>query len=79
MIKKKLVKKTEIKKDITQKKTSKVPIEGVDYSKVTGTICPSCRMPGAFVRNTLPWEDGLRVRYHTCRRCGTNFKSIELL
>ena len=61
-----------------KRKLTRKPVAGVEYNRVAGVVCPSCRMfPGGSVTNTLPWEDGVRVRYHTCRRCGTRFKSVE--
>jgi Zn ribbon nucleic-acid-binding protein len=66
----------------TKKKKKKIvktrePLDGVEYSRIDGAECPACKMPGGYVTNTLPWEDGLRIRYHVCRRCGSRFKSIE--
>ena len=52
---------------------------GADYHQIDGAKCPRCRMGPASVRNTMPWADGLRERYHICRRCGNTFKSIEVL
>ena len=69
-------------KKTNQEKAKKQPLDGVTYDRVAGVDCPACRMnlgriPGGSVTNTLPWEDGIRVRYHTCRRCGARFKSVE--
>lgn len=38
---------------------------GVDFSARRGALCPCCggRAP---VYRSMPWEDGLRVRYHRC-------------
>lgn len=71
-----------VKKAQKQEKKKRQPLEGVGYNRVSGVVCPSCKMntgsmPGGSVTNTLPWEDGLRIRYHTCRRCGGRFKSVE--
>lgn len=52
-------------------------LDGVTYHRIYGAECPRCKMRKAHVRNTLPWEDNLRERYHCCRRCGATFKSIE--
>lgn len=59
-------------------KLKRQPLDGVTYDRIKGAICPRCSMPGG-VTNTLPWEDGLRVRYHICRRCGKKYKSVESL
>jgi len=67
---------------VKQKQKKRRSLDGVAYDRVQGASCPACRMnlgkmSGGSVTNTLPWEDGLRIRYHTCRRCGARFKSIE--
>lgn len=69
----------EIKHEPVKKKRE--ALEGVDYHRITGARCPKCKMDSAFVSNTLPWEDNIRIRYHDCRRsgCGARFKSIEVL
>jgi len=65
------------KQEPPPKKIIKKQIDGTEYNRITGASCTACRASGAYTRNTLPWESGLRIRYHTCRRCGTSFKSIE--
>ena len=57
-------------------------IEGVRYSRQKGVRCPGrpgepCDDPRPRVVRTMAWEQGVRVRYHVCGRCGTAFKSIE--
>ena len=53
-------------------------IRGATYDRrAGGAPCPECGEPKARVRRTLPWEDGVRVRYHDCQRCGVRFKSLE--
>ena len=59
------------------KKQTRQPLDGVEYSRIKGAKCPICFMPGGYTQNTMPWEDGIRIRYHVCRRCGGRFKSIE--
>ena len=63
-------------------KATREQLSGVDFDLIKGAQCPKCRMhlkkiPGKTTTNVLPWADGVRVRYHTCRRCGAKFKSIE--
>lgn len=41
--------------------------------------CPQCNAPWAPVRNTMPPDNGKRIRHHVCRRCGHRFKSVESL
>ena len=50
---------------------------GVDYTRKYGAICPLCGTPRAWVRRTMPWNGKIRERYHKCRKCGFNFKSVE--
>jgi len=79
--------KKQVKIDVIEEKQPEIikkkrePLEGVDYHRITGARCPKCKMDSAFVSNTLPWEDDIRIRYHDCRRsgCGARFKSIEIL
>ena len=53
-------------------------VRGATYDRQAGgAACPNCGEPRARVKRTLPWEDGVRVRYHDCQRCGTRFKSLE--
>lgn len=61
---------------------SGLKLDGVEFDLIHGAQCPMCKshlkkMPGKTTTNVLPWADGVRVRYHTCRRCGARFKSIE--
>ena len=65
-----------------EEKVTREALDGVEYDLITGARCPRCEMylkklPGKTTTNVLPWEDGVRVRYHDCRRCGARFKSIE--
>ena len=65
----------------TTQKTSRKPIDGMAYDRIRGIVdrCPVCRMASNFaVTKTLAWEDGCRVRYHSCRRCGASVKSVEV-
>lgn len=39
--------------------------------------CPACRSKHVKTRNTLGWQDGMRLRYHVCEDCGERFKSLE--
>jgi hypothetical protein len=58
---------------------------GVDYDRQLGMVlCPACGKR-AYVRNTLEWSGGFRIRYHRCKnqncllcRMGTSIKSIEV-
>ena len=57
-------------------------IEGVSYSRQRGVRCPGrpgepCGRPRPHITRTMPWERGVRVRYHHCAECGATFKSIE--
>lgn len=53
-------------------------VTGAAYDRQAGgAACPECGKPKARVRRTLPWEDGVRVRYHDCQHCGCRFKSLE--
>lgn len=54
------------------------PLDGVEYNRISGAMCMACKMPGGYIRNTLPWKNDIRIRYHVCRRCGTKFKSVEI-
>lgn len=38
---------------------------GVDFSARLGALCPCCGRKAPVYRS-MPWEDGLRVRYHRC-------------
>lgn len=64
------------KKDTTR--NPRKPVDGADFDRIEGGRCPKCHMSGGRVRNTLPWENGIRVRYQMCRRCGYLFKSAEI-
>ncbi len=57
---------------------------GVDYSPQYGAICPACDTARASVVGSLPWEGGVKIRYHRCRNMDcplcqlkTSIKSIE--
>uniref|UniRef100_A0A6M3J593 Uncharacterized protein n=1 Tax=viral metagenome TaxID=1070528 RepID=A0A6M3J593_9ZZZZ len=50
---------------------------GVTFDRRAGADCPMCRFPKCNVRDTMPWQDDIRIRYHVCRRCGHQFKSVE--
>jgi len=52
-------------------------VHGVSYHRKHGAECPECGQQKARIKNTLPWEEGLRQRYHDCQSCGTRFKSLE--
>lgn len=63
--------------DFKRIKPGQKRLDGVAYDRVNGVVCPSCKMQSGYITNTLPWEDGVRIRYHQCRRCGIKFKSTE--
>lgn len=58
------------------KKAEEHGLETVDYDLVNGANCPKCgeRMK---TKNTLPWEDGTRMRYHLCA-CGVKARSVQM-
>ena len=58
-------------------KPESVDTGGVTYDRRVGAECPMCRLPKCYVRDTMPWQDDIRIRYHVCRRCGHLFKSVE--
>jgi formate dehydrogenase maturation protein FdhE len=43
--------------------------------------CPACRSAAVTTTRTMPIAEGetSRVRYHKCRICSANFKSVESL
>lgn len=50
---------------------------GVDYNSLLQSAgCPTCGSKGNVLRVTA-WENGLRIRWHVCKKCGTRLKSIE--
>jgi len=51
--------------------------KGVDYDIEEGAPCPACGEGKGPVNRTLPWEKGMRVRYHQCDACGLHFKSVQ--
>lgn len=52
--------------------------KGVAYDSRRGRAgCPHCDNSWAPVRNVMPWDGDMRVRFHVCRQCGKSFKSIE--
>lgn len=55
--------------------------DSVKQSVYTNSIgrapCPHCHAPWAPVRNVMPSDGEVRIRYHICRRCGKSFKSVE--
>jgi len=61
---------------ITEKKETGIP--GVDFDRRHGAICPRCKRFKGGVTHVLPWEGDVKIRYHTCRLCGTKYKSIEV-
>jgi hypothetical protein len=54
-------------------------LDGACYDRKLGAACPGegCGERKPKVVRTLPWEHGVRVRYHRCQRCGVTFKSLE--
>lgn len=57
-------------------------IQGVSYSRQHGVKCPGhpgqpCGRPRPKIVRTMPWDHGVRIRYHHCAWCGAAFKSIE--
>lgn len=39
---------------------------GVDYSAQDGARCPHCETTRTRITGSLPWEDGMKTRYHKC-------------
>jgi DNA-directed RNA polymerase subunit RPC12/RpoP len=64
--------------------TRQTVVFGVKYERAgDGGTCPECGEKRCRISRSMPWEKngkgkgGTRVRYHSCPRCGTAFKSIE--
>lgn len=57
--------------------------EAPEYSPETGVTCPVCRkkLPsgkcGILVTKSL--SPNSRIRHHACPRCGSRFKSVQLV
>lgn len=39
---------------------------GVIYERRRGAACPCCGADRLRTYKTMPWEDGVRIRYHRC-------------
>lgn len=65
-------------KQRTIRKKKVVAVNGVDYDYINGAACPACYFPKVSPTRVMPWENKVRIRYHTCRRCGHGFKSIQI-
>jgi len=66
----------EKKKRWLRKETTNVPVadDATGYSVLYTPIrCPRCKSKNIRCYVTRP-----PVRYHTCKNCGVNFKSVEL-
>lgn len=54
-------------------------LQTVDFDLVKGAKCPNPECgKRTKVKNTLPWEEGTRIRYHECV-CGLKVRSIQEL
>lgn len=59
--------------------------QGVNYSRRLGAVCPVCGTPRAKTIRSMPWADGVKIRYHRCANPGClvfalqlTFKSIDI-
>ena len=52
--------------------------DGANWSQQYGAECPVCGYFTRFAYCHLPWQDGIKTRYHRCPHCNNNFKSIAL-
>lgn len=58
--------------------------DGVAYSRRLGAVCPMCGESRTYTIRSLPWTDGVKIRYHRCKNpncllCAlqTTIKSVE--
>lgn len=52
----------------------KIEIKSEEYAVVfTPVKCPRCK-----TKNTSCYKSSKPIRYHKCKKCGLNFKSIEI-
>ncbi len=51
---------------------------GIVYSRRLGAVCPMCGTPRAHTVRSLPWMDGIKIRYHKCKNFGCLLCTLQV-